>query len=110
MASSAIDDGVVRDIFAIMDHDGPEIDKDEEQDIGKLLNWEHKGIHVIRKPLSETIKGMESVGGIGSWHNPLVVRLMQPLVDQWMVQVSVDPVDAVVREAEKEGELKEIVP
>ena len=110
MASGAIDDGVVRDVFAVVDHDGPEIDKDEEKDIGEFLQRKHKGIHVIRKPLSEPVKGMESVGGKGSWHNPLVVRLVQPLVDQWVVQVSVDPVDAVVREAEKEGELKKVVP
>lgn len=101
MASSAIDDGVVRDVFAIMNHDGPEIDEDEEDDIGKLLKWEDKRKHVIRKALSETIQWMKSVGGKWSWHNPPVVRLMQALVDQWVVQISVDPVDAVVREADK---------
>lgn len=101
MASSAIDDGVVRDVFAIMNHDGPKIDEDEEDDIGKLLKWEDKGKHVIRKALSETIQGMKSVRGKWSWHNPPVVRLMQALVDQWVVQISVDPVDAVVREADK---------
>lgn len=101
MASSAIDDGVVRNVFAIMDHDGPEIDEDEEEDIGKLLKWEHKGKHVIRETLGETIQGMEGVGGVWSWHNPPVMRLMQAFVDQWVVQGSVDPVDAVVREADK---------
>lgn len=101
MASSAIDDGVVGDVFAIMNHDGPEVDEDEEEDIGKLLKWEDKRKHVIRKALSETIHGMESVGGKWSWHDPSVVRLMQALVKHWVVQVSVDPVDAVVREADE---------
>ncbi len=101
MASSAIDDGIVRDIFAIMDHDGPKIYEDEEEDIGELLERENKGKHVVWKALGKTIQGMESVGGKWSGHNPLVVRLMQALVDQWVVQGSVDPVDAVVREADK---------
>ena len=65
---------------------------------------------MVRKALSETIQGMESVGSKWSWRNPLVVRLVQALVYQWVVQVSVNPVDAVVREADEQGILKEVVP
>ena len=65
---------------------------------------------MVGKALSETIQGVESVGSKWSWRYPLVMRLMQVLVDQWVVQVSVDPVDAVVREADEQGILQDVVP
>jgi len=43
-------------------------------------------------------------------HNPLVVRLMQVLINQWMVQTSVDEVNQGVGEDEEAGELQELVP
>ena len=110
MACSAIDDGVVCNVFAIVDHDGPQVDENEEEDVGGFLKREEKGKDVVRKALSVTIQRVESVGSKGSGRNPLVVRLVQALVDQWVVQVSVDPVDAVVREADEQRILKEVVP
>lgn len=43
-------------------------------------------------------------------HNPLVVRLVKTLVDERVVQVSVDPVDAKVGKDEEERELEDVVP
>lgn len=37
MASSAIHNRVVGEVFTIVDEDGPEVDKDKEGDVGELL-------------------------------------------------------------------------
>jgi len=38
------------------------------------------------------------------------MRLVQVLVDAWMMQPSVNPVDEKVREKEEQGELDDVVP
>lgn len=53
---------------------------------------------MVGKRLSPTVDGVESVRGIGSRHDPLVVRLVKALVDQRMVKATVDEVDAGVGE------------
>ena len=52
---------------------------------------------------------MESMTCKGRGHDPFVMSLMQSLVDQWMVQASMNPVDTEVREEDKEGELQQVV-
>jgi hypothetical protein len=44
MAGGTIDDGAVGDIFAVVDHDGPDVDKGKETDICPLLQREEDGI------------------------------------------------------------------
>lgn len=53
---------------------------------------------------------MESVRGERRGHDPLVVRLVQLLVEHRVVQGTVDPVDEEVGEADEEGELEKQVP
>lgn len=48
--------------------------------------------------------------GKGCRHDPLVVRLVQGLVDAWVVQAAVDEIDKEVREEEEEGKLEKVVP
>lgn len=43
-------------------------------------------------------------------HNPLVVRLVQLLVEPGVVQSAVDPVNEEIGEADEEGELEKQVP
>jgi hypothetical protein len=47
VAGGAVDDGVVGEVLAVVDHDGPEVDKDEEEDVGHLLQREDKGEDVV---------------------------------------------------------------
>lgn len=110
MASSAVNDGVICDVFAVVNEDSPDVDKDKEEDVGKLLEREQEWVDVVRKTLRVAVKRMEGVRGIRCRHDPLVVRLVKGLVDQWVVQTAVDPVDAEVGEHEEEGELHVIVP
>lgn len=50
------------------------------------------------------------MAGKGSRHNPLVVKLVQILVNQAVVKPAMSPVDAEVGKQEKQRELEEVVP
>lgn len=76
MARSAIDDGAVGDVFAVVDHDGPEIDEHEKNDVSPLLEREDEWEDVVGDTLRPAIDGVEGVGSIGSRHDPFVVRLV----------------------------------
>ena len=53
---------------------------------------------------------MEGVAGIWRRHDPFVVRLVQSLVYQRVMQASVDQVDPEVGEDQEAGELAQIIP
>lgn len=109
VARSAVDDWTVGDIFAIMDHDGPEVDESKEDHIGVLLKRKNEGENMVGDTLGPAIQRMESVGREGTRHDPLVVGLVQLLVDQGMVQASVNPVDEEVGKCDEDGELQDAV-
>jgi hypothetical protein len=50
---------------------------------------------------------MRSIWG---WHDPLVVRLMQALVEDWMMETTMDPIYEKIGEHDKERELEKVVP
>jgi len=110
MASSAIDDGRIRNIFTVMNHDGPNVDEHKEEDVGKLLQREEEGKHMIRNGLREPVQRMERMRRIWCWHNPFMVRLVDVFVDNWMVLHSVNPINEEVGKEEEERELQDIVP
>lgn len=110
MACSTVDDRVVGEILAVVDHDRPEVDKHKECNIGHLLKRKDEREDVVRQGLSEAIKRVEGVAGKGSRHNPLVVKLVQILVDQTVVKPAMSPVDAKVGKKKEEWELKEVIP
>ena len=93
-----------------MDQDGPNVDEHEEDNVGEFLQREDEREDVIRNRLGEAIDGVEGVRGIRRWHDPLVMRLMEVLVDEWMVQATMYPIDTEVGEADKERELQNVVP
>ena len=43
----AIDHGVGSEVFAVVDHDGPELDEDEEGEVGEFLEGEDEGKEVV---------------------------------------------------------------
>lgn len=110
MACSTVDNGVVGEVLAIVDQNAPEVDEDEEEDICSLLEREDEGENVVGHRLGETIQRVESMAGVRSGHDPLVVRLVQVLVDEWVVKVAVNPVDTEVGKEQEERELEDIVP
>ena len=50
------------------------------------------------------------MAGVGGGHDPLVVRLVKVLVDERVVKVAVNPVDAEVGKQQEERELEDVVP
>lgn len=110
VASSTIDDGTVRDVLAVVNQDGPNVDEHEESDVRKLLEREQEREDVVRQRLRISVKWVECMRGERCRHDPLVMRLMKLLVDQWVVLCTVDPINEEVGEHDEEGELKERVP
>lgn len=99
VAGSAIDDRAVSNVFTIVNHDGPEVDESKENNIGKLLQREDKWENMVRDTLRPAIKWVESMRCVRTWHDPLVVGLMQGLIDKRMVKTTVNPVDEKVGKA-----------
>jgi len=110
VAGGAIDDGAVGHILSIVNKDGPDLHEDEEAQVGELLQREEEGEDVVGGTLEEAVDGVEGDGGVGRGHDPLVVRLVQGLVDGRVVQAAVDEVDEGVGKEDEEGELQEVVP
>ena len=92
-----------------MDEDCPDIDENEQRNIGHLVEREDEGEDMVRYALGPTVDWMESMTGERCRHDPFVVWLVESLVNVWMVETSVDPVDEEVREENEEWELDEIV-
>ena len=67
------------------DHDGPDIDEDEESHVGKFLKREEEGEDMIGDALRKAVYRVERMAGEGSGHDPLVVRFVEVLVDAGMV-------------------------
>jgi hypothetical protein len=108
VASRAVDDGRVGDVFTVVNHDGPDLDESEEGDVCELLQREDEGEQVVWDGLGEAVERVESVAGEGCGHDPLVVRLVQALVEELAVQGAVDPVDAEVGEGQEDRELNPV--
>lgn len=109
MAGSAVNNRAVSNVLAVVDHDGPEVDEDEKRDRGKLVQREQHGENVVRERLSPAVDGVESVRGVRGRHDPLVVRLVEVLVDERVVETSVDQVDAGIGEDDEKGVLKNLI-
>lgn len=55
MACRAIDDVGIRYIFAVMDEDSPDIDEDEEGDVGEFLEGKQERKEVVWNALGEAV-------------------------------------------------------
>ena len=110
MTSRSIDDWRVHDEFSVVDKDGPHIDENKESNVRHLLEGEDEWEDVVWDGLSEAVEWVESMRRKWSRHNPLMMWLMERLIDQWVVQAAVNEVDEKVGEEEEEGELKPLVP
>lgn len=110
VAGGAVDDGRVVRVLAVVDQDSPDVDEDEEGNAGNLGEWEQEWEDVVRETLGVTVGRVEGVRGKRGGHDPLVVRLVDVLVHPGMMQATVDPVDAQVREEDEERNLEVVVP
>lgn len=109
MAGRPIDNWTVGNVFAVMDHDSPDVDERKEADVCQLLQRENEGENVVRQALGKAIERVESVARKRGRHDPFVVWLMERLVQAGVMQTTVDPVDKEVGEEEEEGKLEGVV-
>lgn len=109
MAGRAVDYRAVGDIFPVMDQDGPQVDEPEKDDVGEFLKREDEREQMVRNALRPAIQRMECVRCIRTGHDPLVMRLVERLVNQRVVQSAMDPIDAKIGEGDEQGELQEAV-
>lgn len=110
MTCCAIDDGTVGVVLSVVDEDGPDVDEGKEGNVREFLQREQEWKEVVWNRLREAIERMERMRGVRGGHDPLVMRLVQRFVDEWVMQPAVDPVDEAVRKQDEEGELEKIVP
>jgi hypothetical protein len=110
VTSRAVDNGGIGYIFTVVDHDGPDIDEDEQEDVSEFLEGKDEREDVVRNRLSPAIKGMECVTGIGRRHDPFMMGLMQRLVNKGMMKTAVNEIDPEICKDEEERELEVVVP
>ena len=89
----------------LTDENGPEVDEDEQGDVGEFLEWEDVREDVVGYTLGETIQWVKRVAGVRRGHDPFVMGFMQDLVNARVVQAAMDPVDEEIGEGDEEGEL-----
>jgi len=80
----SIDDSLERmsgDHVRVVNEDTPEVHKHKETEIKPSVQREEEDEQMIRHRLQVAIEGMECVGGEGCWNEPLVVWLVNILVD-----------------------------
>src|ERR1700760_4749961 len=104
MACSTIDDWMIGNEFAIVDQDGPEVDEDEQGYVSPLLHWEEERKDVIRHALREAVNWVEGVRRKRRGQDPFVMGLVQSLVNERVVQATVNPVDPEVGEGNEKRE------
>lgn len=109
MASGAVDNWIIAHKFAVVNQNGPEVDENEQADEGNLLAGEQEDEDVVWHTLSEAVEGMEGVGGERRWHDPLVMGLVQTLVDERVVETTMDPVNTEIGEHEEQRVLEPVV-
>lgn len=109
VASSSIDDRRLGVVFTVVNHDGPDVDEGEEEDIGPLLQREKEREEVVGNGLREAIDWVKGVGCVRAGHDPFVVRLVKSSVDGRMMETAVDPVYASIGEEDEEGKLQQVV-
>lgn len=110
VAGGAVDDGAVGHVLAVVDHNGPEVDKNKKPDGRELVQREQHREDVVRQRLRPPVHRVEGVRRERRRHDPLVVRLVQVLVHARVVQAPVDQVDHGVGEEDEEGVLQPLVP
>lgn len=92
---------LVRDKTRLTNKDGPYVDENEKRNISKLLKRKDIGVHVIRHALRKPVQWMECVARKRGWDDPFVMWFMESLVNLWMMQAPVYPVDEEICKDDK---------
>ncbi len=61
VARGAVDDFIIVCVFPVVDHDGPDVDKNEKENIRVFLQRKEKREHVVGNALHEAVERVERV-------------------------------------------------
>ena len=100
----------VADHVRVVDENRPQVDKDKQPNADHAVKREDEGEDVVWKRLGVSVKRVEGVRGERRWDKPLVVGLVNVLVQPRMVLESVDPVNGGIGKHEEEWYRKNGVP
>lgn len=64
---------------------------------------------MVGHALCEAIQRVEGMACVGGRHDPFVMGFMESLVNLWVVQASVDPVDEEIGKDDEQGKLQIVV-
>lgn len=84
VVGGAVDDagqGGGHAVVAVVDGNGPDVDKDVEEQVEELVEGEEEGVEVVREALQEAVQRVEGVAGEGGGDLPYVVGLVDQLTD-----------------------------
>ena len=81
--------------------DRPDVHKDEQRKIGPTVDGEDEWEEVVWNRLEVSIYGVERMRSKGRRHDPLVMGLVDMLIEEGKVQPAVNPVHQVVGEHQK---------
>lgn len=100
--SSAVDELPIHESDAIVDGGGPDSDGNEQNKMGEFVHGDDVGAEPVGPRLCPSVEGVEREGREGAGKDKGVMQLVDWAVQQLAVQRVVDPVDAEVRDHEKE--------
>lgn len=106
MVCCFVDDGVVGNVFFVVNYNCLKVDKYKQCYVCYFLQWEDEGEDVIWQVLCVVVKRVEGVVGKGCGYDLFVVRFVEVFVYLGVVKVMVNLVDVKVGEEEEEGDLE----
>lgn len=90
-------------VVTIVNGYGPYVNKHIKAQVQNLVQGKDERVDVVGQSLKEAVNGVECMAGKRSRDLPDVVGFMEMLIDQFMMQETMNPVDAHVGKKE-EGE------
>lgn len=99
----------VADHVRVVDQDTPKVDENEEADRNNAVEREDEGEDVVRQRLSVAVERVEGVAGVRCRDEPLVVWLVDVLVESGVVLESVNPVNEEIGEHQEKRNGKHCV-
>lgn len=92
-------DPVARNHVSVVDQNGPDLDQNEHDQVQVSLHRADEDKDVVGQRLNKAVGRVESQSSKGSRYNPLVVRLVNVLVDARVVLQTVNPVNGDIVES-----------
>lgn len=102
VVSSTVDELPISEGNAIVNRGGPDGDGNEQDEMSQLVHGDDVRTEPIRPRLCPRIQGVEGKSGEGRWEDERVMQFVDRAVQQIAVERIMDPINAKIRNEEKE--------